>query len=79
MIKHIDVQYHFFRDMVKDGRVKLVKVETLMNDADSLTKLVSIEKFRWCSESMGLLAPKNKIMVLILPFLLQGVRQVGEC
>lgn len=46
--KHIDVHYHFVRDMVKDGRVKLVKVETFMNFVDSLTKPMCIEKFRWC-------------------------------
>ena len=43
--KHIVVQYHFLRDMVKDDRVKLEKVETLVNVADALTKLVSTEKF----------------------------------
>ena len=26
--KHIDVQYHFVRDMVKDKKVLLVKVDT---------------------------------------------------
>lgn len=57
--KHIDVQYHFVRDMVEDGRVKLVKVDTLMNVTDALTKAMSTEKFRWCSESMGLMAPSN--------------------
>ena len=57
--KHIDVQYHFVRDMVEDGKVKLEKVETLVNVSDALTKPMSIEKFRWCSESMGLSAPSN--------------------
>ena len=57
--KRIDVQYHFVRDMVEDDKVKLEKVETLVNVVDALTKLVSIEKFRWCSQSMGLLAPSN--------------------
>ena len=57
--KHIDVQYHFVRDMVEDGKVKLEKVETLVNVVDALTKSISIEKFRWCSEYMGLSAPSN--------------------
>ena len=57
--KHIDVQYHFVRDMVKDGKANLEKVETLVNVVDALTKLVSTEKFRWCSKSMGLSAPCN--------------------
>ena len=57
--KHINVQYHFVRDMVEDGKVKLEKVETLVNVVDALTKLMSTEKFIWCSEFMVLLAPSN--------------------
>ena len=47
------------KDMVEDNKAKLEKVETLVNVANTLTKLVSIEKFRWCLESMGLSAPSN--------------------
>jgi hypothetical protein len=43
--KHIDVQYHFVRDMVEEKKVLLMKVDTLKNVADSLTKFMSIEKF----------------------------------
>jgi hypothetical protein len=43
--KHIDVQYHFVRDMVEEKKVLLEKVDTLKNVAYSLTKSVSIEKF----------------------------------
>jgi phosphoribosyl-AMP cyclohydrolase len=48
--KHIDVQYHFLRDMVEHK-----KVDTLENVADSLTKSASTEKFSWCRGSMGIL------------------------
>eukprot|EP00253_Pinus_taeda_P023234 PITA_23234 len=51
--KHIDVQYHFVRDMIEDKKVLLVKVDTLKNTADALTKFVSSEKFSWCREAMG--------------------------
>eukprot|EP00253_Pinus_taeda_P035774 PITA_35774 len=51
--KHIDVQYHFVRDMIKDKKVLLVKVDTLNNIADALTKFVSSEKFSWCRDTMG--------------------------
>ena len=51
--KHIDVQYHFVRDMIEDKKVLLVKVDTLKNTADALTKYVSSEKFSWCRETMG--------------------------
>lgn len=57
--KHIDVQYHFVRDMIEDKKVLLVKVDTLKNTADALTKSVSSEKFSWCREAMGISGLKN--------------------
>eukprot|EP00253_Pinus_taeda_P032954 PITA_32954 len=53
--KHIDVQYHFVRDMIEDKKVLLVKVDTLKNTVDALTKFVSCEKFSCCRETMGVL------------------------
>ena len=53
--KHIEVQYHFVRDMVEDKKVFLVKVDTLKNVADALIKHVSTKKFSWCRETMGIL------------------------
>eukprot|EP00253_Pinus_taeda_P007251 PITA_07251 len=52
--KHIDVQYHFVRDMIKDKKVLLVKLDTLKNTVDALTKSMSSEKFSWCRETMGI-------------------------
>eukprot|EP00253_Pinus_taeda_P022370 PITA_22370 len=46
--KHIDVQYHFVRDMIEDKKVLLVKVDTLKNTAVALTKSMTSEKFSWC-------------------------------
>jgi hypothetical protein len=54
--KHIDIQYHFVRDMIEEKKVSLMKVDTLKNVADSLTKYVITEKFSWCRESMGIAA-----------------------
>eukprot|EP00253_Pinus_taeda_P004933 PITA_04933 len=51
--KHIDVQYHFVKDMIEDKKVLLVKVDTLKNTADALTKSVSSKKFSRCRETMG--------------------------
>jgi hypothetical protein len=42
--------------MVEDKKVLLMKVDTLKNVADSLTKFVSTEKFSWCRETMGIVA-----------------------
>eukprot|EP00253_Pinus_taeda_P005496 PITA_05496 len=52
--KHIDVQYHFVRDMVEDKKVFPVKADTLKNVADALKKSMSTEKFSWCRETMGI-------------------------
>eukprot|EP00253_Pinus_taeda_P025176 PITA_25176 len=54
--KHIDVQYHFVRDMLEGKKVLLVKVETLKNTTNALTKFVSSKKFSWCRETMGISA-----------------------
>jgi hypothetical protein len=53
---HIDVQYHFVRDMVEEKKVLLEKFDTLKNVADSLTKSISIEKFSRYRETMGIVA-----------------------
>ena len=52
-MKHIDVQYHFVRDMVESKKVLLEKVDNLDNVVDSLTKSMIIESFSWCREAMG--------------------------
>ena len=52
--KHINVQYHFVRDMIEGKKVLLEKVDTLKNTADALTKSVSSKKFSWCREAMGI-------------------------
>ena len=46
--KHIDVRYHFVREIVEDGNVLLQKVSTVENPADMLTKVVSGIKFQHC-------------------------------
>jgi len=51
--KHIDVQYHFVRDMVEDKKVLLVKVGTLKNTSYALIKSMSTKKFSWRKEKMG--------------------------
>jgi len=44
------------RDMVEDKKLLLVKVDPLKNVVDALTKSMSIEKFSWCREIMGIVA-----------------------
>ena len=51
---HIDVQYHFVRNMVEEKKVFLEKVDTLKNVVDSFKNSVSIEKLSWCTGTMGI-------------------------
>lgn len=57
--KHTNVQYHFVREMVKDNKMLLEKVDTLKNVANSLMKSLDTEKFFGSMESMGIAAPSN--------------------
>ena len=43
--KHIDVKYHFIRDVLEDKHMELVKVHTDDNPADLLTKGLASERF----------------------------------
>jgi hypothetical protein len=43
--KHIDTRYHFVREFVEDGMIKIVFVETQDNKADMVTKNVSGEVY----------------------------------
>ena len=52
--KHIQLKYHFIRSVLEDGELKLEKIHTSQNPADMLTKVVTREKLRICSVSVGL-------------------------
>ena len=52
--KHIDVKYHFVRQVIGEGGVDLKKVHTQKKYADMFTKPVLLEKLRWCVASLGL-------------------------
>ena len=53
------------RDIVEHKKILLVKVDTLKNVADALTKFLSIEKFFWCRETMGIAALDNWLSSLV--------------
>lgn len=46
--KHIDVRYHFIRDVLNDGEFKLEKISTDDNPADAFTKALPVSKFESC-------------------------------
>ncbi|XP_073112185.1 uncharacterized protein [Elaeis guineensis] len=55
-MKHINIRYHFVRDVVDDGLVSLLKIHTNANPTDVLTKSVARKKFNWSKASLGLRA-----------------------
>ncbi|GMP36216.1 hypothetical protein CsSME_00008418 [Camellia sinensis var. sinensis] len=46
--KHIEVRFHFIREIVNEGDILLQKIGTADNPADMLTKVVSGIKFQHC-------------------------------
>ena len=53
--KHIDVKYHYVREIIKGGDVLLKKIDTKDNPSDMLTKVVSGVKFQHCLKLIQIL------------------------
>jgi hypothetical protein len=51
-IKHIDIRYHFVRDIISEAKIFVKKISTKKNQTDMLTKSLSIENFKFCRNSM---------------------------
>ena len=52
---HIEIKYHYIRDMVQKGVVKLQYVATNEHIADVLTKPLARVKFEYFREKVGVL------------------------
>ena len=52
--KHIEIQYHYIRDMVQKGAIKLQHVGTNEHVADVLTKPLSRVKFEHFRDKLGI-------------------------
>ena len=44
--KHIDVKYHYVRDVVEQAKLQVCKISTHGNVADMMTKPVPVAKFQ---------------------------------
>ena len=53
--KHIEINYHFIRDMVMKGGVKLEYIATNEQVADVLTKPLDRLKFEYFREKLGVI------------------------
>ena len=58
--KHIDVKYHFVREYVEDGMIKVVFVKSEENDADIWTKNVKSDIFKKHTEKFMTSVPQQK-------------------
>ena len=52
--KHIDMRYHFVREIIAHGDIVVSKVGTQDNSADMMTKSLLIAKFVHFSNLVGL-------------------------
>ncbi|XP_040367238.1 secreted RxLR effector protein 161-like [Rosa chinensis] len=52
--KHIDVRFHFLRDLTKDGTVELVHYNSHNQIADIMTKPLKLEVFKKLRELLGM-------------------------
>ena len=50
--KHVDIRYHFVREYIEDGFIKIIFVKTAENDADIFTKNVDAETFKRHSKKL---------------------------
>ena len=53
--KHIDVGYHFVREILEESEIFLQKVETKENPTNVMTKVVSVVKFKRCLNLINIL------------------------
>ena len=52
--KHIQIKYHFIRQLLDDEQLMLEKVCESKNPIDMLTKVVTLDKLKLCKTSIGL-------------------------
>ena len=53
--KHIEIKYHYIKDMVQRGAVKLQYVGTYEKTVDVLTKPLTRMKFEYFKEKLGVI------------------------
>ncbi|KAL3499639.1 hypothetical protein ACH5RR_038732 [Cinchona calisaya] len=52
--KHIDMQFHFVRDTIDEGKVLVQKISTKDNPADMFTKPLPVYKSKQCLDLVGI-------------------------
>ena len=59
--KHIDVRFHFLRDLTRDGVIELKHCVTLEQVTDIITKQLKLDTFIKLRESMGVCSTTSKL------------------
>ena len=59
--KHIDLHYHFVRELVENEKFLLEKVDRVETVADLLTKSISTKEFTWCRSGMEFIALSTEL------------------
>jgi len=54
-MKHIDVSFHFVREILDEGDIELQEIHTKENPVKMLTKVVTGVKFAYCKELLQIL------------------------
>lgn len=57
--KHIDVRYHWIRDVLESKLLHVEKIHTNNNRADMMTKVLPKDKLEVCKEVVGLASTPN--------------------
>ena len=55
--KHIDVRYHWIRDVLEEKKMHIEKIHTNENGSDMMTKSLSREKLEVCKQKANLVVP----------------------
>lgn len=53
-MKHIDVRYHFVREVISEGQVLLQKIGTAKHPTNMLTKVVIAINFNHCLDLINI-------------------------
>ncbi|CAL2259645.1 unnamed protein product [Prunus armeniaca] len=57
--KHIDVRYHWIRDVLESKQLQLEKIHTDDNSSNMMTKSLPKDKYEFCRRAAGLLEPST--------------------
>ncbi|GMP59796.1 hypothetical protein CsSME_00022932 [Camellia sinensis var. sinensis] len=64
--KHIDIRYHWIREVMEQQLLELIKIHTNKNPADILTKVVSRDKFEIAETLQGWISSEKSSHSLVL-------------